>query len=87
MIFTWRTESPRQSDRSNSAVSGPIVAQPKPPQQTAGNFWAEFLRVQSDKLILFALIVVLHYFHAGEQLEAAAVGGLITLIQGQRFKF
>lgn len=49
-------------------------------------FWREFFRVQSDKFILFALIIFLHYSHSDAQMQAAAVGGLIVLIQGQRFK-
>jgi hypothetical protein len=42
--------------------------------------------VQSDKFILLGLIVLLHYFKAPNDLQGAAVGGLIVLIQGQRFK-
>lgn len=64
------------------AAKGDQPQQPKPP----GSFWQEFLRVQCDKFILLTLIGFLHFSHAPIELQSAAVGGLIVLIQGQRFK-
>lgn len=51
-----------------------------------GEFWREFVRVQSDKGILIMVLVFLHYAHASELLQSTALGGLIVLIQGQRFQ-
>lgn len=67
------------SEPKTKAVTAPA---PSP----ASGFWKEFLRVQSDKFILLLLIILLHCFHSPENMQAAAVGGLIVLIQGQRFK-
>jgi hypothetical protein len=58
----------------------------KLPLESKPSFWFEFLRVQSDKFILLALIAFLHFTHAPENLQAAAIGGLIVLTQAQRFK-
>lgn len=51
------------------------------------HFWREFFRVQTDKLLLIGLIVFLHLTHADERLQAAAVGGLVVLVQQQRFNW
>ncbi len=48
-------------------------------------FWQEFWRVETDKVFLLALIVFLHFVHAADTLQAAAIGGLIMSIQGQRY--
>jgi hypothetical protein len=56
---------------------------PAPDQST---FWQEFVRVQCDKFLLLGLVVFMHFAHMDAQLQATALGGLIILIQGQRFK-
>lgn len=50
-------------------------------------FWHEVVRVQFDKGMLLLLAVLLHLWHAPNDMQATAIGGLIVLIQGQRFKF
>lgn len=72
-----------KTDKQNQARQ-PVPA--KPPPLPAGSFWREFVRVQSDKFILLGLILLLHFWHAPDTIQSAAVGGLIVLIQGQRFK-
>lgn len=72
--------------RTGAAPTDPKTTLPSGTLQTSGGFWREYFRVQSDKLLMFALILVLHWIHADEKLQAAAIGGLIILIQGQRFK-
>lgn len=72
-----------------SAVKENQARQPVPVKTaplSTGGFWREFIRVQSDKFILLGLILVLHLWHAPENIQSAAIGGLIVLIQGQRFK-
>jgi len=49
------------------------------------SFWQEFLRVQTDKLLLVALLLVLHYWGQSGEMQAAVIGGLIGVIQSQRF--
>lgn len=80
------------SPRGQSAWSRHLLATNLPSdagknvsESTSLNFWHEFLRVQSDKIILLMLIAFLHYVHADEQLKYV-IGALIVLIQGQRFK-
>jgi hypothetical protein len=49
------------------------------------DYWKEFLRVQSDKFILALLLLVLHFTHAPDNIQTMALGGLLTLINAQRF--
>jgi len=49
------------------------------------NFWQEFLRVQTDKILLCALFLIMHYWHVSGEMQAAVMGGLIGVIQSQRF--
>lgn len=49
------------------------------------DFWKEFLRVQSDKIILALLIVFFFLRHAPEGLILGLLGALTTLINAQRF--
>jgi hypothetical protein len=49
------------------------------------DYWKEFLRVQGDKFILVLLLLVLHFTHAPESIQTMALGGLLTLINAQRF--
>lgn len=66
----------------------PLLPSPIPQGtlKTSDSFWKEYFRVQSDKIFMLVLIALLHWWHADDKLQAAAVGGLIILIQGQRFK-
>lgn len=67
-----------------------LVGAETAPQETdkkpSSNFWREFVRVQSDKFLLLGLLIYLHHIHAEVTLQATTLGGLIVLIQGQRFK-
>lgn len=84
-------------NRGAAVPSGPDSPAPEPvppsPKQAATApesrpaFWAEFIRVQFDKILLFSLIVFLHHVHADDRLQAAAIGGLIYSLQTQRFKW
>lgn len=49
------------------------------------DYWKEFLRVQSDKFILALLLIILHFTHAPENMQTMTLGGLLTLINAQRF--
>jgi len=50
-------------------------------------FVAEFIRVQSDKLILFSLLVYLLKIHAPDLWIGNVQGALLVLIQSQRFRY
>jgi hypothetical protein len=69
------------------AAASPAAGKVLTPNLASTAFWADFLRVQSDKIIMLVLIAFLFHVHADEKLVDVAVGGLIMLIQGQRFKF
>jgi hypothetical protein len=49
------------------------------------NFWQEFLRVQTDKILLCSLLLIMHYWRTSGEMQAAVIGGLIGVIQSQRF--
>lgn len=49
------------------------------------DYWKEFIRVQSDKFILALLLMILHFTNAPENLQTITLGGLLTLINAQRF--
>lgn len=70
-----------------SPIENLVNAAPAKNSVTKAAFWADFLRVQFDKLLLFGLIIFLHHIHADERLQAAAIGGLIYSLQAQRFKW
>jgi hypothetical protein len=48
-------------------------------------YWKEFFRVQSDKLLIAAILVFFHLRGAPELIQTMALGGLLTLINSQRF--
>jgi hypothetical protein len=50
-------------------------------------FWQEFLRVMSDKLLLLFLIVLMILRHVDDRLTYLTIGGLVGVITGQRFRF
>jgi hypothetical protein len=50
------------------------------------DFWREFIRVETDRFILVALIIYLHHAGASESLQGAAIGALAMSIQAQRYK-
>lgn len=50
-------------------------------------FIAEFVRVQSDKLILFGLLLYMLKIHAPDLWIGNVQGALLVLIQGQRFRY
>lgn len=67
-------------------LRGDRAARPETPAPTdAPSFWRDFVRVETDRIILLLLIVFLHFVHADDKLQAAAIGGLIMSIQGQRY--
>lgn len=66
-------------------VAAPIVTE-QPPKQTTGEFWKEFIRVEFDKVLLFALAVYL--FHIGQsELGKAAMYGLAVAVNHNRFRW
>lgn len=48
-------------------------------------FWREFIRVETDRFVLAALIIVLHFVHAPDSWVLPLIGGLVMSIQNQRF--
>ena len=91
--FEFLSAEPRAGDATAQPGKGtvgngmPSEQQPIPlPSDSPPNFWHEFLRVQSDKLILAGLGVFLILRHADDKLIAGVIGALTVLIQGQRFR-
>ncbi len=50
------------------------------------DYWKEWLRVNTDRIILAILIVLMLAVHAEEKLIYMAIGGLIGAIQHNRWQ-
>lgn len=55
------------------------------PVKDKDEFWREYIRVETDRFILAALILVLHFVHAPDSWVLPLIGGLVMSIQNQRF--
>lgn len=75
-------------DKGKAGVAvtvAPALPSVSTPEQREA-FWREVIRVNFDKAILLVLAILLHHWHAPDNMQAVAIGGLIVLIQGQRFR-
>jgi hypothetical protein len=53
-----------------------------------GEFFAEFLKVQTDKFIIVGLFLFLYHVHADEKILFAVLGVMgASFGQGRRFKY
>jgi hypothetical protein len=70
----------------STILAGSGNSLPEKPKQTTGEFWKEFIRVEFDKILLFAL--ALYLFHTGQnELGKAAMYGLAVAINHNRFRW
>lgn len=51
----------------------------------AGKWWQEFIRVETDKFLLLALIVAFMHWHDPDDLHLA-LGALVMAIQNARYQ-
>jgi len=59
------------------------------PAKTAGDsradFWREFIRVETDRILLVVLFVFMSFNHSSDTLKAAVLGALGMSITQQRY--